>query len=250
MSEQVKRYKIGINSIGCAVYYENDEGNLVKFLDYDALHAEAEALRAENGRLDPAGSMAKCLDAIRDRDEHAKAIDRLRLELEAARGLLREVRQRCQLPDWARSQIDKLTATPAPEVRQPERPEPRRPEEPKPRPYDYQHPLQAEQGERQEAVAEYPWRRREGVLGCKRFMSQRCYEAQSDRMKANYEPNTPQPSPDVRRLVASIQAAVNAVIVPVTMTPAKAEYYKAGARHIIAKVNEAIAYHRPPQRIS
>ena len=39
-------------------------------------------------------------------------------QLEAARGLLRELRQRCQLPDWARSQIDKLTATPAPEVRQ------------------------------------------------------------------------------------------------------------------------------------
>ena len=72
---------------------------------------EAEALRAENGHWKGmhAGSMALRMSAEFERDE-------LRTELEAARGLLREVRQRCQLPDWARSRIDKLTATPAPEV--------------------------------------------------------------------------------------------------------------------------------------
>lgn len=32
------------------------------------------------------------------------------------------------------------------------------------------------------------WRRRDGVLGCKRFMTQKCYDAQSPLMKANYEP--------------------------------------------------------------
>lgn len=36
-----------------------------------------------------------------------------------------------------------------------------------------------------EAVA---WRRRDGVMGCKRFMTQKCYDAQSPQMKGNYEP--------------------------------------------------------------
>ena len=69
----------------------------------------AEALRAENEQL---RDSTKRIDAywqseLRDcRNER----DTLTAELEAARGLLREVRHRCQLPDWARSQIDNLTA--------------------------------------------------------------------------------------------------------------------------------------------
>lgn len=39
--------------------------------------------------------------------------------------------------------------------------------------------------QRGEAVA---WRRRDGVMGCKRFMTQKCYDAQSPQMKGNYEP--------------------------------------------------------------
>lgn len=95
-----------------AAYLEIQQGVvLVPAADYDALHAEAEALRAENGRL----------QADRDRanqyaNQQALECNKLSTDLEAARGLLREVRQRCQLPDWARSQVDKLTATPAPEA--------------------------------------------------------------------------------------------------------------------------------------
>ena len=83
MSEQVQRF------------WSHEARNIrcVREADYDTMHAEAEALRAENARLDPAGSMAKCLDAMRDRGEHAKTIDRMRLELEAARGLLRDARE-------------------------------------------------------------------------------------------------------------------------------------------------------------
>lgn len=32
------------------------------------------------------------------------------------------------------------------------------------------------------------WKRRDGVMGCKRFMTQKCYDAQSPQMKGNYEP--------------------------------------------------------------
>jgi len=32
------------------------------------------------------------------------------------------------------------------------------------------------------------YRRKEGVMGCKRFMTQKCYDAQSPEMKARYEP--------------------------------------------------------------
>ncbi|MFI8384863.1 DUF3850 domain-containing protein [Pseudomonas sp. NPDC079086] len=32
------------------------------------------------------------------------------------------------------------------------------------------------------------WKRRDGVMGCKRFMTQKVYDAQSPQMKGNYEP--------------------------------------------------------------
>lgn len=55
-------------------------------------------------------------------------------------------------------------------------------------------------------------------------------------------PQPAQQGEEVRRkLVERIQAAISTVIVPVTMAPSRAEYYKAGARHIIAKVNEALS---------
>ena len=32
------------------------------------------------------------------------------------------------------------------------------------------------------------WKRRDGVMGCKRFMTQKVYDAQSPQMKGNYQP--------------------------------------------------------------
>lgn len=147
MSEQVvKRY--GISGFGGGMI-EQEDGAFYHMDDYDALHAEAEALRADMQQL---------------RRIHADAVDRLngqiaswcsdyvtieternamRTELETARGLLAQLRGmiNCtaendadKMPVWISTKhpvierIDAfLTATPAPEV-------------------------QAEQGERQEAV--------------------------------------------------------------------------------------------------
>lgn len=198
-----------------------------------ALHAEAEALRAENGRL------KRTVDAgVENELEHVEERTRLRTKLEAARGLLEAARRidreagqhgtanvsmgAFKALEHSIARLDALTATPAPEV-------------------------QAEQGERQEAFGYVlfgpghvvDWTDDEEV-------ARGWADAEGYSYKACY--TTPQAGPDVRGLVESIQAAVNAVIVPVTMTPAKAEYYKAGARHIIAKVNEAIAAHRKAQR--
>lgn len=47
------------------------------------LTAERDRLRDEKG--DPAGSFEKCMQAMRDRDEHAKTIDHLRAEVETLR---------------------------------------------------------------------------------------------------------------------------------------------------------------------
>lgn len=32
------------------------------------------------------------------------------------------------------------------------------------------------------------WKLRDGIMGCKRFMTQKCYDGQSPQMKGNYEP--------------------------------------------------------------
>lgn len=56
--------------------------------EYDALHAEAEALRAENGRL-----RADYDNAAEDAMDAAREANRLRTDLEAARGLLESFRR-------------------------------------------------------------------------------------------------------------------------------------------------------------
>ncbi len=250
----------------------------------DALHAEAEALRAENGRtseeLDK--TELRALKFIHQCNAHVDLYrelkagrDQLSTELEAARGLLEQripcdvmlppattIKRGCPLStvlasmklreDVAPNQRA-FTATPAPEVR----PDLIR--------FDFinaddqqdskmithddmreRYADLAEQGERQEAVA---FRCKLSIHKDWKYIDHRApdsFELRECEIQPLY--TTPQPGPDVRGLVESIQAAVNAVIVPVTMTPAKAEYYKAGARHIIAKVNEALAAHRQAQR--
>lgn len=131
------------------------------------------------------------------REAHAY-IQELRAELEEARGLLREVRQRCQLPDWARSQIDKLTATTAPEV-----------------PDHTERNLEmVEQGERQEAVAwtvayppEYKPFMHHLSFGSEseaaRYAQQKTPKAMGCVVVALY--TTPQPGPDVRALVEALE---------------------------------------------
>lgn len=85
MSEQVvKRYSL--SEFAEQHTYPIGPGTYVNATDYDALHAEAEALRAENGRL----------QADRDRanqyaNQQALECNKLSTDLEAARGLLREV---------------------------------------------------------------------------------------------------------------------------------------------------------------
>lgn len=39
-----------------------------------------------------------------------------------------------------------------------------------------------------EPANQIAWKRRDGVMGCKRFMTQKVYDAQSPEMKGNYEP--------------------------------------------------------------
>lgn len=115
--------------------------------EYDALRAEAESLRAENGRM----------QADRDRanqyaNQQALECNKLSTDLEAARGLLRDMRiaarikpschygmvNPCRCGYCTDLRVDAfLTATTAPEV--PDHTE--------------QHLEMAEQGERQEAVA-------------------------------------------------------------------------------------------------
>ena len=149
MSEQVRRYK---NLVALGI-------DAVKATDYDALHAEAEALRADTATIradrdafgQNAVSLRSQVEALRAdnekwqrshrdiyepalRDAHAY-IQELRTDLESARGLLRDIYMTCNLREMPSeyairdisNQIEALlTATPAPEVR-------------------------AEQGERQEA---------------------------------------------------------------------------------------------------
>ncbi|KZX63223.1 hypothetical protein A3710_17430 [Stutzerimonas frequens] len=56
----------------------------------ERINAALSAVTAERDRLlqekgDPAGSFEKCMQAMRDRDEHARTIDRLRAEVERLR---------------------------------------------------------------------------------------------------------------------------------------------------------------------
>lgn len=56
---------------------------LVRQSALSAVTAERDRLLQEKG--DPAGSFEKCMQAMRDRDEHARTIDRLRAEVERLR---------------------------------------------------------------------------------------------------------------------------------------------------------------------
>lgn len=113
----------------------HDRGMYVLASDYDALHAEAEALRAENGRLSEEldKTELRALKFIHQCNAHVdlyrelKAeLDQLSTQLEAARGLLRDIFCTCNLRELPSehairdisNQIEALlTATPAPEVR-------------------------------------------------------------------------------------------------------------------------------------
>lgn len=200
MSEQVKRYvstrllpdASTWNVSGAAHTY-------VRISDYDALHAEAEALRAENGRLsqqlaqsDSAlrESRANDMANVRTLEDMWERHDALRQELEAARVLLERASsilgsQGYGAWDSLAAEIDALlTATPAPEV-------------------------QAEQGERQQAVEglEFaivnrgPYRILEwhGDNGCRPASDEEC--ALWDALMS------PQPGPDVRGLVEALDDA-------------------------------------------
>lgn len=160
------------------------------------LRQEVEALRAENARLrqqlaqsDNAlrESRANDMANVRTLEDMWERHDALQQELEAARGLLREVRQRCQLPDWARSQIDKLTATPATESTD----------------HIEQHLKMVERGERQEAVA-WTWERCLHDLKSGREVTVYPHKSQGVPIPPY---TTPQPGQDVRALAEALKSA-------------------------------------------
>lgn len=118
MSEQVvKRYDPeAIETRGSsrvmAVMTEDAQGDWVSGEDYDALHAEAEALRAENGR-----KQQTIDEYVIAHHKEFQRCEKMRTELEAARGLLqRFAHGRASFED-AESASAFLAATPAPEVR-------------------------------------------------------------------------------------------------------------------------------------
>lgn len=125
MSTGVKRYD-PINSDGtCGICVEEpDYGAYVEFADYDDLHAEAEALRSENGRLEAVIGAFKngySYERLRgERDSFQREGIRAMEELEAARGLLRHASSVLGSQGWEAltHEIDTfLFATPAPKVR-------------------------------------------------------------------------------------------------------------------------------------
>lgn len=143
MSERVKRYCL--SEFAEPNTYPVGPGSYVATEDYDALHAEAEALRAEIEELDALRNrqsdlLSQTAIAVRGpepaltRYSHADIPSRVKTvvaELEAARGLLLEAKRLRNAVNiypgrtacaWADSRMDEridafLTATPAPEVR-------------------------------------------------------------------------------------------------------------------------------------
>ena len=189
MSEQVKRYDWHTD-VGCMI--EEKEGAWVHSDDYDALRTQVAELRAENGRKQ------------RTIDEHVIAnhkefrrCEKMRAELEAARGLLREVlaydkAQRIgegfNLSGLLARIESALTATPAPEAlpEQGERQEVAA----------YLHTLHTERAQRHSVVSQsehHPF----GVRG------ENYDEAYSVTTVPLY--TTPQPGPDVRGLVEALE---------------------------------------------
>lgn len=205
---EVKRYDYGYVDDGNGSRYlgliERDTGKLVRHDDYDALHAETEALRAENGRM---AETERAL--IHNHNLHVE-------KLEAARGLLRHASSALGIDGWESLsyEIDTfLTATPAPEVRC--------------QTCDGTgdvhrsdgewlgecHCVKTEQGARQEAVAWYT----EDHLTDKSATTWSKDVAERWRAKGWPVGNlytTPQPGPDARWLAASLYQACGAYDMP------------------------------------
>ncbi|MFV3387224.1 hypothetical protein ACNFCJ_17655 [Pseudomonas sp. NY15364] len=221
MSTEVKRYAFRLSQLSEVlggrlevVEYSGDGLPYVLATDYDALHAEAEALRAENGRLREDHDKA-----WRHAGVNAENVAALSSQLEAARGLLVADLQKLlpelddaledlelhgchdqqgyrKLKDWFRKveiqtrKLDSaLTTTHAPEE-------------------------QAEQGERQEAVA---WIVPDfGFLFPTEDAAQRYLRNINDLRKPTALYATPQPGQDVRALLSADDvrdACANAVSV-------------------------------------
>lgn len=69
-----------------------------------AVTAERDRLLQERG--DPAGSFEKCMQAMRDRDEHSMTIDQLRAEVEALRKDAERYRWLAKRDRWASLLVD------------------------------------------------------------------------------------------------------------------------------------------------
>lgn len=170
------------------------------------LCAERDALRAENGRMN--AQFNECarlfVDATEQACEAQRVRDALAVELEAARGLLQHLASVMAGHDQAPEEYNALaaardfTATPAPEV-----------------PDHTERNLEmVEQGERQEAVAEYQQLSRYGNWD---RVDKAVYDLGKlgdtpDKFRALY--TTPQPGPDVRVLAASLYQACGAYDMP------------------------------------
>lgn len=183
-----------------AAYLEIQQGVvLVPATDYDALHAEAEALRAENERL------SRCLATANGQAERFEREWYLRGdELEAARGLLRESREAyTEAIHWEDQQpvmkkIDAfLTATPAPEAPD----------------HIAEASKMAEQGERQEAAC---WVPRACLDKLRNGRNNSPTVLTDGPAEFNDTPlyTIPQPSQDVRALAASLYQACGAYDMP------------------------------------
>ncbi|MFV3388396.1 hypothetical protein ACNFCJ_23815 [Pseudomonas sp. NY15364] len=230
MSTEVKRYAFRLSQLSEimggrleVVEYSGDGLPYVLATDYDALHAEAEALRDENGRLKR--TVEEGMPRLMQQGYE------LRTQLEAARGLLRHASSALGIEGWESlsHEIDTfLTATPAPEVRC--------------QTCDGTgdvhradgewlgdcHCVKAEQGERQEP---FVWMRPDGdesfeLTNEGDYLSFPLYRA-------------PQPGPDVRALVEALRTVVGLLQHKAT-TPLEQE--------AVLMADKALATHRQAQR--
>jgi hypothetical protein len=197
MSKQVKRCdSYGYDGMS-AMMKEDAHGEWVRGEDYDALHAEAEALRLQNAMLVTAASNINS-----DREALRAENEKRQRRADSARGMIRypckmwdgeeaESQEYAKGYNMALEHVKKLNATPAPEV-----PDHLR-----------EAAKMAEQGERQEAVAH----RLINDLGevmtdwhdgppPDNFVDL-CGQAVKD-VRVELAFSTPQPGPDVRALAA------------------------------------------------
>ncbi|MBZ9665789.1 hypothetical protein H3221_013610 [Pseudomonas sp. LMG 31766] len=233
MSEQVKRYSL--SEFAEQHTHPVGPGTYVEATDYDALHAEAEALRAENGRLQSACDHNKTCAQVAN-----ELADQLAAELESARGLLRECRDTVSLAhDLAETQVEGekysalgwkitafLTATQAPEV-----------------PDHLRHSAKmAEQGERQEAVCRLNTatalvQRMVECAGAQPSVATGYLRDILDVLKGG--DSDQQPGPDVRSLIEAASAYLNA------LDSGAHDYDVKRARH---NLRHELAAHRQAQR--